>query len=389
MERGNPRARPLLQLPAIFAALAIALLPGARNAHAAAQAKAVLIGTFSNPVYVAVAPGERRLLFVVEQAGQIQVLQDEVKLTPAFLDIRNIVAFQGERGLLSVAFAPDYQTSRRFYVAFTNKNGNVEIDEFQRSATTKTRAARGTRRVLLVIPHPGAANHNGGQLQFGPDGYLYISVGDGGAVSPRGEAARDLHRLLGKILRINPLPSGGKPYGIPADNPYVGTANRNEIYAYGFRNPWRFSFDGRRIAIGDVGQSSREEVNFLTVQDAKGVNFGWPQYEGNIVFDNTRPGPDPAKFPMFVYPHTGGRCAIVGGYVAHDASLPALAGRYLYGDYCTGQLRSLIPHVVVQKATDVQPVGITAPRLSGFGRGYNGVIYLTQSSGEVSRLAPP
>lgn len=385
-QRSHARRAPLV-LTAL-AAMTVAAF-GAGGAQAAPQAKTVLIGTFSHPVYVAVAPGERQLLFVVEQSGQIQVLQNEVKLTPAFLDIHDLVSFQGERGLLSIAFAPDYQTSRRFYVAFTNLNGNVEIDEFMRHPTIKTRATRASRRILLAIPHPGAANHNGGQLQFGPDGHLYISVGDGGSVQPIGEAARDLHRLLGKILRIDPLPANGKPYGIPADNPYVGTGKREEIYAYGFRNPWRFSFDGTRIAIGDVGQSRREEVDFLAVTDAKGVNFGWPQYEGDLVYDSTRPGPDPAKFPIFVYPHSGGRCAIIGGYVARDPNLTALKGRYLYGDTCTGEMRSFFPNVATQKAVGDQPVGITAVHLSGFGRGFGGVLYITQTTGQVSRLVPP
>ena len=389
MRRENVSNRPSSQFLSILAVVA-AVLCSPSDAYAAAQAKLALIATgFDHPDYVAVAPGERQLLFVVEQTGQIQVLHNDVKLATPFLDIRDIVSFGGERGLLSLAFAPDYPTSRRFYVAFTNKNGNVEVDEFQRSAASRTRAARGSRRILLVIPHPGAANHNGGQLQFGPDGYLYISVGDGGNVDPRGEAARDLHRLLGKILRIDPTPADGKPYGIPPDNPYVGTGNREEIYAYGLRNPWRFSFSGNRIAIGDVGQDTQEEVDFLLVADAKGANFGWPQYEGKRFYDKTRPGPDKPTFPMFVYPHTASRCAVIGGYVMHDANLPALDGRYLYADFCTGAIRSFIPDIVGQKALDDRPLGIRVPRLSSFGLGFNNVVYVIQRSGELSRLAPP
>ncbi len=389
MERGKPRTYPSLQFLATLATIAIALLPVPRIAYAQAVAQAVLIGTFDSPVYVAAAPGYPNLLFVVEQSGRIQILRNEVQLALPFLDISNIVNFGGERGLLSMAFAPDYTTSGRFYVAFNNKNGAVEIDEFMRSAAHATRADRTSRRILLIIPHPGASNHNGGQLQFGPDGYLYISVGDGGALSPPGEPARNLDDLRGKILRIDPLPSGGQPYGIPPDNPYVATAHRKEIYAYGFRNPWRFSFDLNRIAIADVGQSSREEVDFLDVTSAKGVNFGWPQYEGDVVFDNTRPGPDPAKFPMFVYPHTGGRCAIIGGFVSRDPAIPALKGRYLYGDLCDGDIRSFIPNVAKQKAGDDTSVGISAPGLTGFGKGRGGVMYITQTSGAVSRIAPP
>lgn len=398
MELMKTRTKTLSPISVILAAAAAtaaaALALGSTPAGAAPVAKAVLIGTFDSPVYVAVAPGQPRLLFVVEQTGQIQVLRDEIKLTPAFLDIRSVVlgppdaGASGEQGLLSMAFAPDYATSRRFYVAFTNLNGDVEIDEYKRSTGDAARADPTTRRKLLAIPHPASQYHNGGQLQFGPDGLLYISVGDS-ATSPPGEFARNLHSLLGKLLRINPLPTAGKQYRIPADNPFVGTPNRKEIYAYGFRNPWRFTFDGDRIAIADVGQTSREEVNFLHVADASGVNFGWPQYEGDIVFDNTRPGAGPPKFPILAYPHTGGRCAIIGGYVSHDPTLPALKGRYLYGDLCTGQIRSFIPVVATQKANDDKPIGVTVPGLSGFGKGYGGKLYIAQNSGEVSRLAPP
>jgi glucose/arabinose dehydrogenase len=329
----------------------------------------------------------------VERAGQIQVLQDERRLAAAFLDIRDLVlgvpdaGAGGEQGLLSVAFAPDYATSGRFYVAFTRGDGALEIDEFRRSASNALRADRATRRILLVIPHPGAKNHNGGQLQFDPaDGLLYISTGDGGALSPPGEPARDLNSLLGKILRINPLPAGPRPYSIPSDNPFVGKVGRDEIFAYGLRHPWRFSFDGKRLAIADVGQTRREEVNFLNTTDAAGVNFGWPQYEGELVFDNARPGPHPPKFPILTYSHTGGRCAIIGGYVVRDPSLPTLKGRYLYGDTCTGEVRSFIPNVGAQKARDDKPTGINVPGLSSFGRGFKGQIYFAQVTGNVSRL---
>lgn len=374
---------------AAFVAGAAALLAGAHSADAAAMARAVVIGTFNNPVYVTAAPDTPRLLFVVEQRGIIRVLQNEVTLPRAFLDIRSIVRFEGERGLLSMAFAPDYATSRRFYVAFTNVLGDVEIDEFQRSVDSARTADPGTRRILLTIPHREASNHNGGQLQFGPDGYLYISVGDGGNVSPRGEYARDLNSLLGKILRISPLHNGSRPYAIPPDNPYVGTGFRREIYAYGLRNPWRFTFDRLGMAIADVGQGRQEEINFLEVADVKGMNFGWPQFEGNLVFDNARPGPDPATFPMFVYDHTNGGCAVIGGYVARDPRVPALRGRLIYGDLCIGDIRSFIPDVAGQRANSDRPTGISAPGLSSFGKGLDNVIYFTQTSGAVSKIIAP
>jgi len=379
----------------VAGAIGILLSAFAAPGALAADARAVLVGTFDHPLYVASAPGQPQLLFVVEQPGRIQVLQDEVRLDHAFLDISDLISCCGERGLLSIAFPPDYDASGRLYVAFTNGAGDVELDEFLRQAGDATRADPASRRIVLIIPHPGAANHNGGQLQFGPgDGLLYMSVGDGGSLLPRGEPARDLEDLRGKILRIRPLPSGGKAYGIPISNPYVGKPGRDEIYAYGLRNPWRFSFDDRRVAIADVGQGSWEEINFLITNRIKGVNFGWPQYEGNAVFDNTRPGPDPPTFPILTYDHNGGRCAVIGGYVVHDSNLPRLLGRYLYGDLCTGEIRSFRASAGTQKVVGDRPTGVTLPLLSGFGLGPQGQIYMTQTTGtettgNVSRLAAP
>jgi hypothetical protein len=195
--------------------------------------------------------------------------------------------------------------------------------------------------------------------------------------------------LLGKILRIDPSAGPSGPYRIPRSNPFSDGAGRGEIFAYGLRNPWRFSFDNRRIAIGDVGQFRREEINFLRLRDAIGANFGWPQYEGDLLFDNTRPGPHPPKAPILVYGHGGGRCAVVGGYVVRDPSLLAHLGRYLYGDACTGVIRSFIPRVGVQQAAGDRATGVTLPRLSSFGQGLNGKIYATQITGNVWRLEPP
>jgi glucose/arabinose dehydrogenase len=297
-----------------------------------------------------------------------------------------MVSCCGERGLLSMAFAPDYATSRLFYVAFTNANGDVEVDEFRRNPADPMRADPTSRRRLLVVPHRDAGNHNGGQLQFGPDGYLYISIGDGGSTP---KAAPNLQLLLGKLLRIDPTPQGARPYTIPPDNPYVGMAHRRkEIYAYGLRNPWRFSFNGNRIFIADVGATVQEELNFLTVTGAKGVNFGWPQYEGRHLRDNTSAGSDPAKMPIYVYDHMAGRCAIIGGYVSHDPRIVALSRRYLFGDLCTGRIFSLLADVRTQKVTERHYVGITAANLSSFGVGPDNEIYITQTTGELSRIDP-
>ncbi|MPZ55122.1 MAG: glucose dehydrogenase [Rhizobiales bacterium] len=373
----------------VLAAVPLAAFPA--PVQAAPDAGVVHIGTFDRPVYVTVAPGRPQNLFVVEQPGRIQILRNEVRLARPFLDLTDIVlSGSGEQGLLSVAFPPDYDSTGRFYVAFNNSDGDIEIDEFMRSAGRPVRADFASRRVVLVIPHRGASNHNGGQLQFGPeDGLLYISTGDGGNLSPRGEPARKLNNLLGKILRIDPRQRGSKAYRVPRSNPFVVGPGRGEIFAYGLRNPWRFSFDGKRIAIADVGQGRREEVNVLRTKAAAGVNFGWPQFEGDVVFDNDRPGPHPATFPILTYDHDGGGCAVIGGYVVHDPDIPSLNGRYLYGDACIGDVRSFIPKVPAQQARHDRATGINLPGLGSFGQGFNGRIYLAQTGGGVWRLIPP
>lgn len=349
--------------------------------------RVVAIGaSFDAPVQVATAPGEADLLFVVEAAGRIQVLRDGKRLRRPFLDISDIVlgppdsAAGGEQGLLSVAFAPDYEDSGLFYVAFTNGRGDVEVGEFRRSEASRLRADPESRRKVLSVPHRDAQNHNGGQLQFGPDGLLYISIGDGGATPER---APDLSSLLGKILRIDPRRKGKADYRIPKDNPFARGKGRDEIFAYGLRNPWRFSFAGERIAIADVGQGAFEEINLLSVARASGANFGWPEYEAFTPYDDSHPGPDKPTFPVFAYDHTGGRCSIIGGYVARDPGLPKLAGKYLYGDYCSGEIFALTVNGQEGRATSL---GITAPQLSGFGVGEDGQVYIVQLNGTVSRL---
>ena len=384
--KGRSRLARYLNTSALLMAATISTVPVAK----AADAGAVVIGTFDKPLYIASAPGEPNLLYVVEQSGRIQVLKNEVRLSRAFLNISDIISSGDESGLLSVAFPPDYEASRRFYVAFTNTNGELEVDEFMHSVTNPTRAIRNSRRIVLTIPHPGSANHNGGQLQFGPrDGLLYISTGDGGAISTPGEPARDLEDLRGKILRIKPLQLGTKPYTIPRSNPFVDRPGRDEVYAYGLRNPWRFAFDGARLIIADVGEEKREEVNFLRTRDVAGVNFGWPEYEGDLLFDDSRPGADPPTFPIFTYDHLDDRCAIIGGFVVHAQNLPKLSNRFLYGDLCTGEVRSFQARVVTQKVIADRPTGITLTQLSGFGLGASGQIYLAQISGKVYRLVPP
>jgi glucose/arabinose dehydrogenase len=346
------------------------------------------IGSFDAPVYVTGAPGFPKLLFVVEQQGRIAVLNGG-RRAGTFLDIRDLVNYGGERGLLSVAFPPDYADSKIFYVYYTDAAGNIQIDEFQRRRAT--RADSGTRRPVITIPHPVNSNHNGGQLQFLGD-LLYFGTGDGGSGGDPPNNAQNKDVLLGKLLRIDPRAAGGKPYSVPADNPFVGKPGRDEIYSYGLRNPFRFSFDTThkqpRIAIGDVGQNQFEELDYTTVGGAGGANFGWDALEGFSKYSDENSGtPDPGGTvrPIFAYPHSrDGSCSIIGGYVVRDPRLPGLRGRYVYADLCEGQLRSLDPHL--KRARGDHKLGLQVSSPSSFGEDQQHRLYVTSLEGPVYRL---
>lgn len=349
------------------------------------------IGSFDHPVYIAGAPGFPKLLFVVEQPGRISVLRGGRRLSKPFLDIRGQVSYGGERGLLSVAFPPDYAQSRRFYVYYTDNAGNIRIDEFRRASAT--RAAPGSRRRVIVIPHPVNANHNGGQLQF-LDDLLYFGTGDGGSGGDPPNNAQNKDVLLGKLLRIDPRPSGAQPYSVPASNPFVGRPGRDEIYSYGLRNPFRFSFDTSakqpRIAIGDVGQNRFEELDYTTVAGASGANFGWDAFEGFHRYEDENSGtPDPGGTvkPIFAYSHSrGGSCSIIGGYVVRDPRLRGLRGRYVYADLCEGRLRGLVPHL--KRAGNDHVLGPRVASPSSFGEDDHHRLYVASLAGPVYRLVP-
>jgi glucose/arabinose dehydrogenase len=353
------------------------------------------IGEFDTPVYVAAAPGAPRLLFVVEQGGKIVVVKSGKQLGRPFLDISDEISTGGERGLLSVAFPPDYARSGLFYVYYTDPAGNIRIDEFRRA--TATRADPDSRRKVIVIPHPVNSNHNGGQMQFlGED--LYFGTGDGGSGGDPPNNAQNKDVLLGKLLRIDPRASGGQAYTVPADNPFVGPGapkGRDEIYSYGLRNPFRFSIDtagggAPKLAIGDVGQNRFEELDYTTVAAARGANFGWDALEGRTPYTEDNGGtPDPGGTvkPAFVYSHDrDGSCTIIGGYVVHDPSLPALAGRYVYSDLCEGDLRSLVPHL--GRASGDRQLGPHVDSPSSFGEDLAGHVYVASLEGPVYRLVP-
>jgi glucose/arabinose dehydrogenase len=342
------------------------------------------IGNFDSPLYVTAPPGDRRRIFVVEQGGQIHLLLGGKRVQRPFLDLSGDVTAGGEQGLLSVAFAPDYARSGRLYVNFTDRSGNTRVQEFTRSRDNPNRANRGGRRNVLSVDQP-YDNHNGGLNLFGPDGLLYIGLGDGGAGGDPENRAQNLDSLLGKILRIDPRRSGSQPYRSPQSNPFVGRGGRNEIYAYGLRNPWRFSFDRRTgdLYIGDVGQNSFEEVDYARRGTARGKNYGWSCFEGRSRYDSSRncPGSQP---PVLTYPLSGGNCAVAGGVVVRDPGLPQLAGRYVYGDTCGAQVRSF--RIRGGRATGDRSVGVRVSNLSSFGEDASGRVYLTSLDGPVYRL---
>jgi glucose/arabinose dehydrogenase len=370
--------RILLPFCAALAAM-LALVP------TAGAVKARQIGNFDSPVYVTGAPGNPKLLFVVEQAGTVRVLKRGHEVGHAFLNIRGMVGYDGaERGLFSIAFPPDYAQSGRFYVDFTDQQGDINVMQFQRRSATRARRSSG--RLVLQVNHRENSNHNGGQLQFLGD-LLYISTGDGGAGGDPPNNAQNLDSLLGKILRVRPNAGGG--YTVPDDNPFVGRSGRDEIFSYGLRNPWRFSFDsgpgGPYIAIGDAGQEKFEEVDYEHVGAAAGANFGWDAFEGFGPYTGDESGtPDPGGTtkPVLVYgTHSDGNCTIVGGYVVR-APLGGLRGRYLYSDYCAGNLRSFRPGA----AGSDRAVGIHVDSVTSFGEDTRGRIYVCSQSGPVYRL---
>jgi glucose/arabinose dehydrogenase len=375
---------------ALLALLALALSPAAADAakkRGGGKAKLIRMGKFRQPVYVAVAPGVPGI-FVVERGGRIIRVQGRRR--SVFLDIRGQVSPGGEQGLLSVAFAPDYASTGLLYVYFTNNGGDNEIDEF--SAPGGLRAEPSSQRQVLLLNHPVNTNHNGGQLDFGPDGLLYAGTGDGGGAGDRPDNAQNPNSLLGKLLRIDPRAQGGRPYASPPSNPFANGGGRPEIYSLGLRNPFRFSFDlvsspgEPRIVIGDVGQDRFEEVDYETLAAANGANFGWNDFEGFAPFDGAHsPGPGRHDRPIKVYRLSGAACALIGGYVVADRNLKGLFGRYLYGDFCVGKIRSLIPGL--GGARKDRGTGLEVPMLSSFGQGANGKVYATSLNGPVFRIA--
>jgi glucose/arabinose dehydrogenase len=335
----------------------------------------VAFSGFESPVYIT-HDGEASRLFVVEKAGRIRLIQNGTVQPAPFLDITDRVGSRGsEQGLLSVAFPPDYAANGLFYVDYTDLNGNTVIARYRRPADNPRQADPASEQKILQIDQP-AANHNGGQLQFGPDGYLYIGMGDGGGAGDQWGNAQSTGVLLGKILRIDV--GGTDTYTIPPDNPFAGKAGaRPEIWALGLRNPWRFSFDRATgdLYIADVGQNTYEEVDFQPARSPGGQNYGWNRMEATHCFkpasgcDSTGTVP-----PVAEYEHSQGGCSITGGYVYRGTRFPQMAGVYFFADFCTGKVWGLWPDTSGAWRMDFLLDSGLSP--SSFGEDAAGEIYL-------------
>jgi glucose/arabinose dehydrogenase len=345
----------------------------------------------SDPVDLQVVPGDRTRMFVVEQGGRIRILRGGAVVSTPFLDISGRVSRGGEQGLLGLAFHPRYGSNGRFFVHYTDQAGDVHVAEF-RVGSNPDQADANSERTILFVQHP-FDNHNAGGLVFGADGMLYVTMGDGGSGGDPFRNGQNLGSLLGKILRIDV--DNGNPYAIPAGNPFQGTAGaRAEIWAYGLRNPWRFSFDraGGDMYIGDVGQNRREEVNVGLASRRGGENYGWNVTEGTLCF-NPGAGCSTAgqTLPVVEYATgSGGACAVTGGFVYRGCRMPGYQGTYFYGDYCASFVRTF--RLQGGAATDQRDFTAALSRdvdaLSSFGQDLDGEIYIVDRGGEIFRISP-
>lgn len=348
-------------------------------APASARWEPVLDG-LTQPLDLQHAGDER--LFVVQQPGLVRVVEGGQLLDTAFLDIRaRVVDDALERGLLGLAFDPDYGQNGFFYVNYTGRGGHTRISRFQVSEDPN-RADAGSEQIVLAYDQP-FRNHNGGGLAFGPDGYLYVGVGDGGSAGDPQGNGQDLGTVLGSLLRIDVQADAS--YGIPANNPFLGREGaRAEIWAYGLRNPWRFSFDPATgdLYIADVGQNQWEEINFEHADSPGGVNYGWNQYEGRHPFTG---GGEGTTFPVAEYNHSLG-CSVTGGVVVRDPALPQWQGTYLYGDYCSGNVWGLLR--LAEGTWTSELLFSTDFQVSAFGADARGRVYIVDLNGGLHRLVP-
>ena len=324
-----------------------------------------VVDGLQSPVHATAAPGVRGTLYVVEQGGLVRVVRSGKLQAQPFLDVRSKVLAGGEQGLLGLAFAPDYATSRQFVVNYTDVNGHTRVIRYRSNGQ---RALPGSARQLLLVKQP-YGNHNGGMVAYGKDGLVYVGMGDGGAGGDPENRSQNPASLLGKMLRLDPARPGAKP----------------TVVALGVRNPWRFSFDRANgdLWIGDVGQGAIEEVDHVAWPWTGTLNFGWDVYEGRSGFESKALGPGKLVQPVAQYSHSRG-CSITGGYVYRGSTVPAAAGRYFYGDYCSGTVWSLKLVNGVARQIRVEP--FTVKNLTSFGEDNDGELYAVSADGIVYRL---
>ena len=341
------------------------------------------------PLFLIAPDGDDRL-FVLERAGRIRLIKSGIVVSAPVLDISARVSTDGERGLLSLAFDPQFAVNGSLYVYFTDRNGDVQLERYQVPPATPDVADPASRLSILTIPHSSFNNNNGGRLAFGADGFLYISVGDGGGGGDPLNNGQNLNSLLGKLLRIDVTDSSPtQKYAIPADNPFAGqSGRRQEIWAYGLRNPWRYDFDPDRelVYIADVGQGQREEINVVP-STAAGLNYGWNIMEGSLCFSGQSCPTQGLTVPVLEYSHgaLGGACSIIGGFVYRGSAIPELTGRFFYSDYCNGFLRSFrFAGGVAAEQIDwnIQSIG----QVTSFGEDAAGEMYILTTGNIIYRI---
>ncbi|MBA2730609.1 MAG: PQQ-dependent sugar dehydrogenase [Euzebyaceae bacterium] len=335
------------------------------------------VASLEQPTAMAVRQGDDTL-FIAERTGRVVALRNGSVAEQAVLDLSEQTAAEGERGLLGIVFSPDGQT---LYASYTNLDGDTRLDAYN---FAEGAADPGSRRQLLAVDQP-FGNHNGGNVAIGPDDLLYLGLGDGGSAGDPQANGQNRGTLLGKLLRIDP--DGGEPYAIPEGNPFVDEADAQpEIYAYGLRNPWRFSFDrdAGDLWIADVGQGAREEIDHAPSGQGAGANYGWNLREGGISYSG--PPPQDNVEPVFDYTRDGGRCSVTGGYVYRGDAIPGLRGAYLFSDYCDGVIRAL--RVDGRDVDQSVSLDVGAPAVVSFGQDNDGELYVLSLEGPVYRLVP-
>ncbi|MCS6897857.1 MAG: PQQ-dependent sugar dehydrogenase, partial [Nitrospira sp.] len=343
----------------------------------------------SFPVFMTTPPGDTTRLFVVEKEGLIRIVTAETGaiLPTPFLDLRGQIATSGEQGLLGLAFDPDYAVNGNVFIFYTNPSGNLVVARLQRSAADPDRANQASLTVLQTINHSTHTNHNGGMLAFGPDRCLYAGTGDGGGSGDPDNNGQRLTTKLGKLLRLNPQTGGACSEG--TINPFV--LGVPEIWSFGLRNPWRFSFDRATgdLYIADVGQNSREEINVSPAPFAgRQANYGWRLMEGLLCFNPvTDCNPGGLTLPVVDYPHTDGACSVIGGYVYRGVTMPQLRGTYFYADYCAGFVRSF-RFVNGQATNQTEWPSLKRSGITSFGEDAQGELYLMTQGGSLYKLVP-